>query len=137
MAALPGRRTTVKTNYTVAVSMLAGMAIGAVVIQSLHAQAKPPVYMIALNEVTDADGYTKEYVLPAQASVKAHGGVYVAAGPGTMIEGNLPKGPVVVLRWNSLEALKAWKDSPDFVAAHEIGMKYAKFNIVAVNGVTP
>jgi uncharacterized protein (DUF1330 family) len=115
--------------------MLAGMAIGAVAIQSLHAQAKPPVYMIALNEVTDADRYAKEYVLPAQASVKAHGGVYVAAGPGTMIEGDLPKGPVVVLRWNSLEALKAWKDSPDFVAAHEIGMKHAKFNIVAVNGV--
>jgi uncharacterized protein (DUF1330 family) len=136
MAALPGRRTTVKTKYTVAVSMLAGMAIGAVVIQSLHAQAKPPVYMIALNEVTDADGYAKEYVLPAQASVKAHGGVYVAAGPGTMIEGDLPKGPVVILRWDSLEALKAWKDSPDFVAAHEIGMKHAKFNIVAVKGVT-
>ena len=55
---------------------------------------------------------------------------------GTVIEGDLPKGPVVVLRWNSLEALKAWKDSPDFVAAHEIGMKHAKFNIVAVNGVT-
>ena len=43
-----------KTKYTVALSMLAGMAIGAVVIQSLHAQAKPPVYMIALNEVTVA-----------------------------------------------------------------------------------
>ena len=125
-----------KIKYTVAVSMLAGMAIGAFVIQSLHAQAKPHVYMIALNEVTDADRYAKEYVLPAQASVKAHGGVYVAAGPGTMLEGDLPKGPVVILRWESLEALNTWKNSPDFVAAHEIGMKHAKFNIVAVNGVT-
>jgi uncharacterized protein (DUF1330 family) len=126
----------VKTKYIVALSMLSGTAIGAAAIQSLHAQAKPPVYMIALNEVTNADRYAEEYVVPAQASVKAHVGIYVAAGPGTMIEGNLPKGPVVVLRWNSLEALKAWKDSPDFVAAHEIGMKHAKFNIIAVNGVT-
>jgi uncharacterized protein (DUF1330 family) len=125
-----------KTKYTNALSMLAGMAVGAVAVQSLHAQAKPPVYMVALNEVTNADRYAKEYVPPAQASVKAHGGVYVAAGPGTVIEGDLPKGPVVILRWDSLEALKAWKDSPDFVAAHEIGMKYAKFNIVAINGVT-
>ena len=78
-----------KTKYTVALSMLAGMAVGAVAMQRLHAQAKPPVYMIALNEVTNTDRYAKEYVLPAQASVKAHGGVYVAAGPGTMIEGHL------------------------------------------------
>jgi uncharacterized protein (DUF1330 family) len=124
-----------KTRYAVALSMLAGMAIGAVAVQSLRAQSKPPVYMVALNEVTDTDRYAKEYVQAAQASVKAHGGAYVAAGPGTMIEGDLPKGPVVVLRWDSLEALKAWKDSPDFVAAHAIGMKYAKFNIVAVSGV--
>jgi uncharacterized protein (DUF1330 family) len=126
-----------KTKYTAALSMLAGMAVGSVAIQTLHAQAKPPIYMVALNEVSDADRYATEYIPPAQVSVKAHGGVYVAAGPGAMIEGDLPKGPVVVLRWDSLEALKAWKDSPDFVAAHEIGMKYAKFNIVAVSGVTP
>ena len=130
-----------KTKYTAALSMLAGMAVGAVAVQSLHAQAnaqaKPPVYMIALNEVTDADRYGKEYVPPAQASVKAHGGVYVAAGPGTALEGDLPKGPVVIIRWDSLEALKAWKDSPDFAAIYDIGKKYAKFNIVAVSGVTP
>jgi len=66
-----------KPKYAIALSMLAGMMAGAVVVQSLHAQrnaqAKPPVYMIALNEVTDADRYGKEYVPPAQASVKAHG----------------------------------------------------------------
>ena len=126
-----------KTKYTVALSMLAGMAVGAVAVQTLHAQAKPSVYMVALNEVTDADRYANEYVRPAQASVKAHGGVYVAAGPGTLVEGDLPKGPVVILRWDSLEALKAWKDSPDFAAIYDIGKKYAKFNIVAVNGVSP
>jgi uncharacterized protein (DUF1330 family) len=125
-----------KTGYTVALSMLAGLALGAIAVQGLHAQAKPPVYMIALNDAINADGYANEYVPPAQASVKAHGGVYVAAGLGTLIEGDLPKGPVVVLRWDSLEALKAWKDSPDFVAAYEVGKKYAKFNIVAVTGVT-
>jgi uncharacterized protein (DUF1330 family) len=134
-----------KIKYAVALSMLAGMTAGAAAVQSLHAQAnaqanaqaKAPVYMIALNEVTDADRYGKEYVPPAQASVKAHGGVYVAAGRGTALEGDLPKGPVVIIRWDSLEALRAWKDSADFAAIYDIGKKYAKFNIVAVNGVTP
>jgi uncharacterized protein (DUF1330 family) len=128
-------RTIMKTWFTIAASMLAGAALGGAAIQALHAQAKPPVYMIAINEVSDQERYAKEYVSPAQKSVKDHGGEYVAAGPGTQIAGNLPRGPVVILRWDSMEALQAWHNSPDFQAALKIGEKYAKFNIVAVNGL--
>ncbi|MET0537950.1 MAG: DUF1330 domain-containing protein [Xanthobacteraceae bacterium] len=112
--------------------MAAGIALGAAVIQTLHAQAKPPVYMVAINEVSNQEGYTKEYVPPAQKSVKDHGGVYVAAGPGTQVTGNLPNGPVVIVRWESMEALERWRNAPDFQAALKIGEKYAKFNIIAV-----
>jgi uncharacterized protein (DUF1330 family) len=124
-----------KTRFAIAVSMLAGAVLGGAAIQALHAQAKPPVYMIAINEVRDQVGYTKDYVPPAQKSVKDHGGEYVAAGPGTQVVGNLPHGPVVILRWESMEALQGWLNSPEFQAALKIGEKYAKFNIVAVNGV--
>ena len=124
-----------KTRLTIAVSMLAGAAIGGAAIQALHAQAKPPVYMIAINQVSDQEGYAKEYVPPAQKSVKDRGGEYVAAGPGTQVAGNLPDGPVIILRWESMEALQRWLNSPEFQAALKIGEKYAKFNIVAVNGV--
>jgi hypothetical protein len=31
-----------KTHYTVALSICAGLAIGAAAVQALHAQAKPP-----------------------------------------------------------------------------------------------
>jgi uncharacterized protein (DUF1330 family) len=124
-----------KTRFAAALSMLVGAALGGAAIQVLHAQAKPPVYMIAINELSDPDGYAKEYVSPAQKTVKDHGGEYLAAGPGTQIAGNLPHGPVVILRWDSMEALEAWRNSPEFQAALKIGEKYAKFNIVAVNGV--
>jgi uncharacterized protein (DUF1330 family) len=124
-----------KTRLMIAVSMLAGAALGGGAIQALHAQAKPPVYMIAINEVADPNGYAKEYVPPAQKSVKDHGGDYVAAGPGTQVVGNLPHGPVVILRWDTMEALQAWRNSPEFQATLKIGEKYAKFNIVAVNGM--
>jgi len=112
-----------------------GAALGGAAIQALHAQAKPPVYMIAINEVSDPDGYAKEYGPPAQKSVKDHGGEYVAAGPGTQLAGNLPHGPVVILRWDSMEALEGWRNSPEFQAILKTGEKYAKFNIVAVNGL--
>jgi uncharacterized protein (DUF1330 family) len=124
-----------KTRLTIAVSMLAGAVLGGTAIQALHAQAKPPVYMIAINQVSDPNGYAKEYVPPARKSVEDRGGEYVAAGPGTRVVGNLPNGPVVILRWQSMEALQAWRNSPEFQTALKVGEKYAKFNIVAVNGV--
>jgi uncharacterized protein (DUF1330 family) len=124
-----------KARFTVAVSMLTGAVLGGAAIQALHAQAKPPVYMIAINELSDPERYAKEYVSPAQKSVKDHGGEYVAAGPGTQLAGKLPDGPVVILRWESMEALQGWRNSSEFQAALKIGEKYAKFNLVAVNGL--
>jgi uncharacterized protein (DUF1330 family) len=124
-----------KARFAMALSMAVGAALGGAAIQALHAQAKPPVYMIAINEVSDQERYAKEYVSPAQKSVKDYGGEYVAAGPGTQVAGNLPHGPVVILRWESMDALQAWRNSPEFQAALNIGEKYAKFNIVAVNGL--
>jgi uncharacterized protein (DUF1330 family) len=119
----------------IAMSMIVGVGVGAGTMQALHAQTKPPVYMIAINEVSNPDGYAKEYLPPAQASIKAHGGVYVAAGPGTQVAGGLPKGRVVILRWESMEALLGWRNSPEYQAALKKGEKFAKYNIVAVNGV--
>jgi uncharacterized protein (DUF1330 family) len=124
-----------KSKFGMALSMIAGAGLGAAAVQALHAQAKPPVYMVAINEVSDQQRYANEYVSAAQKSVKDHGGEYIAAGPGTPLAGNLPRGPVVILRWDSMEALERWRNSPDFQAALKIGEKYAKFNIVAVNGL--
>jgi uncharacterized protein (DUF1330 family) len=124
-----------KARFGMALSMLVGAALGVAAIQALHAQAKPPVYMIAINDVSDQERYAKEYVSPAQKTVKDYGGEYVAAGPGAQVAGNLPHGPVVILRWDSMEALQRWHNSPEFQAALKIGEKYAKFNIVAVNGL--
>jgi uncharacterized protein (DUF1330 family) len=128
-------RRIMKTRFTIAASMLAGAVLGGVAIQALHAQAKPPVYMIAINELSDQQGYTREYVAPARKSVEDYGGAYLAAGPGTQLAGNLPHGPVVILRWESMEALQRWRNSPEFQAALKIGEKYAKFNLVAVDGI--
>jgi uncharacterized protein (DUF1330 family) len=123
-----------KTRHVI-LSLIAGFVLGAGTIQGLHAQAKPPVYSVAIIEVTNPDGYAKDYLPPAQASINAHGGVSIARGPGITIAGAPPKGRVVILRWESLDALKAWYNSADYVAANKIGEKYATFNILAVDGV--
>jgi uncharacterized protein (DUF1330 family) len=124
-----------KPAYIATLAMLGGIGIGAGGVHSLQAQAKPPVYMVGLVDVSNMDGYAKEYLPPARASILAHGGVYLAAGPGTVIEGSPPGTRFVILKWDSMEQLKGWRYSPEYVAAHKDGEKYAKFSVVAVNGV--
>ena len=124
-----------KARYIIALSTLIGVVIGAAAIQTLHAQAKSPVYAIALNQLTNAEGYAKDYGPKGRAAILAHGGVYVAAGKGTVITGDAPHDRVVVLKFESLDAVNAWFNSPDYQAANQIGQKYAHYNIIAVDGV--
>ena len=124
-----------KTTLIVAASMLTGIAMGGIGVHALHAQAKPPAYFVAANEVTDMDGFNKQFGPAAQASVKAHGGRILAADKGTTLAGNLPTGRVAVIVFDSMDQLTTWWHSPEYQAAQKIGEKYAKFNQVAVEGI--
>ena len=126
-----------RSSYIAVLSMVIGAGIGAGAIHVLHAQAKPPIYMIGNNEVADSEGYARDYLPEAQASLKAHGARYIAAGKGTAIDGEAPKGRVVIIVWDSMEQLLGWRHSPEYEAARKIGEKYAKYNLIAVEGVSP
>lgn len=123
--------------YLAAASLLVGVGIGAAGVQNLRAQGQTPVYMVAINELKDAEAYRKEYLPTAQETIKAHGGVYVAAGAGTQIDGHFPKGRVVILKWESMEALNGWRHSPEYEKIRKIGEKFADYNVVAVEAVQP
>jgi len=125
-----------KTRYTVGLAMLAGFGLGAIAVQGLHAQAKPPIYYIAEIDVTNVDAYTKEYAPKAQELIKASGGRILAAGQKvTSIEGAPPKARVVVQVWDSMEKIRAWRDSAAFKENRKIGDKYAKFRAFTVEGM--
>jgi len=124
-----------KTRYSVLLAMVAGFGLGAVAVQGLHAQAKPPVYYIGEIDVTNADAYTKEYQPGAGATIKAAGGRYLAAGKAIPIEGAPPKSRVIMLAWDSMEALQAWRDSAAFKDGRKIGEKYANFRAFAIEGL--
>jgi uncharacterized protein (DUF1330 family) len=124
-----------KTRYTVMIAVLAGIGIGAVAVEGLHAQAKPPVYYVAEIDMTNPDAYMKEYAPKAQASIRKAGGRLLAAGAATTIEGAPPKQRVAVQVWDSMEKIKAWRNSADYKEARKIGDKYAKFRAYTVEGV--
>jgi uncharacterized protein (DUF1330 family) len=123
-------------TITIGLSMLAGAALGALGIHSLHAQAKPPIYYIAEIDVTNIDAYTKEYAPIAQASIKAAGGRLLAAGQNvTSVEGAPPTKRVAIQVWESMEKIQAWRNSAEYKKARETGDKYAKFRAFTVEGL--
>lgn len=125
-----------KTNYKLAIALVAGAAIGGAAIQGLHAQATPPVYYVSQNEISNPDAYVKEFSTKAAASVKAAGGrLLVAGGKVTPLDGNPPKVRIVLQVWDSLEKLQAWYNSSELKELRKTGAKYAKFNSYAVEGV--
>ena len=133
-----------KTRYTVALSMVAGAALGGAAIQGLHAQAKPPVYYVAEIDVTNPDAYAKEYAPKAQALIKAAGGKILAVGGAaaaggakvTGFDGEPPKRAVIQV-WDSMDKIQAWRNNPEYKALREdVGEKYAKFRSYTIEGVS-
>jgi len=132
----------VKPRLVVAAAMLAGITIGAAGVQVLHAQTKPPVYFIGEIEVTNPEGYAKEYLPKAREIIKAHGGQLLAAGgaagsgnPVIAVDGEPPK-RVVVYRYPSVDAVHAWRNDPAYEEVRKIGEKYANYRTFAVEGVS-
>ena len=125
-----------KAQYSVPLAMLAGIGVGAVAVQTLHAQATPLIYRIAEIQITDVDAYTKEFAPKAQAALKGAGGKFLAAGQKvTALEGDPPKTRVTIQVWDSMEKMKAAYELADYKEARKIGDKYAKFRAFAVEGL--
>src|ERR1700740_443300 len=83
-------RTVMKTQYVGALSLMTGVAIGAVAIDRLHAQAKPPGYIITEVEIIDQAKFN-EFAPKASASLAKFGGKYLIRGGRTAaLEGGEP-----------------------------------------------
>ena len=124
-----------KTRYTVALSVLAGAVLGAGVIQGLHAQAKPPAFVVAEIDVSNREAFVKEFVpLGTKALATGSGFKTLARGNKPLsIEGAGPKF-IAINQFDSLdEAIKAY-NSLEYKEARKIGDKYATFRIYAAEG---
>jgi len=132
---IPSREEIMKTRYTVALAMFAGFGLGAVAVQGLHAQAKPPVYQVVEINASDLETYVKDYVPKARAAITAAGGKFLAAGgKTTTIEGAPPTNRVVIQQWESVEKIKAYRDSAAFKDLLPLRNKLATFRSYAVEG---
>jgi uncharacterized protein (DUF1330 family) len=119
-----------------ALSLAAGVALGAAAVQGLHAQARPLAYVIGEIDVTDPQGFAKEFGPIARKALAEAPGyrALVLGGKVVPIQGDAPKGRVVINVFDNLEAAVQAYNSSDFKAAKTIGDKYATFRTYAVEG---
>jgi uncharacterized protein (DUF1330 family) len=128
-----------KTNYKLALAVLAGVAIGVLGAMAIHAQEakKGPGYVIAEVEVHDAATFAK-YGAKVPDTLKKYGGHYlVRGGKIEAVEGQAPKDRFVVLAFDSAEKARAWENSPEYEAIKPIRHSSATSRVFIVEGVTP
>lgn len=125
------------TRYKIAFAVIAGAGLGAAVIEGLHAQAKPPTYIVvAIRSIKDADGFKTGVVdKAAQASFAATGGRYVVRTQKiTSFDGKPPE-RFVLLAFDSPEKAIAWHDLPAIKEINAARMKTSDSLSFMVEGV--
>ncbi len=119
-----------------AFAVLAGAALGVGATQMLHAQAKPPAYLVTDITVTD-DAKFKAWGERINPTFEKRGAKYLARGGQTMpvtgATGELPKRAVVVM-FESMDKAKEWDSAEDVKAARAID-RGATFRSYIVEGV--
>ncbi len=126
-------------NLKIAAAVACGLLIGGGAIQLLHAQSKPPAFVVAEVDVKDRAGFEENFLKAARKDIGDHGGKYLAGGYNKTMSlvGSEPANRVVILQFPNMDAVKAWQDEGAMDMENTIGSKYAKFRIYAVEGVTP
>ena len=119
-------------------SALAGLGIGAIDVQAIHAQAPSqtvgPAFYISEFEVTDPEAL-KPYRERVDGTFAPFGGRYVVRGGEiASLEGEAPKGRIVVIKFDSMEKAKAWYDSPAYREIRPIRHSAAKSRVFIVEG---
>jgi uncharacterized protein (DUF1330 family) len=119
----------------VAVALFVGCALGAGAISGLHAQgAKKPAYVVAEVQVTDPAAF-QAYAAKVPDTLKPYNGRTIVRGKGDALEGEPPKGSVVVLAFDSLEDARKWYDSAAYLALIPEPQKSATSRVHIVEGV--
>ena len=107
-------------------------------VQVLHAQSKPPAFVVAEIAVRDQKGYEENFLKPTLKDIADHGGKFLAGGfdKTLSILGNPPPNRVVILEFANMDTVKKWREEGAMDMENTVGAKYASFRIFAVEGAT-
>ncbi len=125
----------VKRYYSVAVSVLAGLAVGAGAVQVLHAEDKAPVYVVSEADVMDVAPFQQEYTPAAEKALTDAGGKYIVRnGKSLSLYGDPPK-RITVVEFSDMKQAIAAFNSAAYRDAKKAGDRNANFRIYAIEGM--
>ena len=126
------------SGLKITAAITCGLLVGGGAVQMLHAQSKPPAFVVAEIAVKDEKGYDENFQKATQKDILNHGGKYLAGGYNKTVSlvGDPPPNRVVILQFPNLDAVKEWREEGAMDMENTIGSKYAKFRIYAVEGVS-
>jgi uncharacterized protein (DUF1330 family) len=91
-------------------------------------------YIIAEVQVTDPAGY-EEYRKQVEGTIAAFGGTYkVRGGKSEALEGDAPRGRLVVLEFESYERAKQWYDSQEYAGPKALRHGTSTGRVILVDG---
>ena len=128
-----------KTHLKLALAVLAGLSIGVAGAAAIHAQQTktPPGYVIAEVEIKDPTALHK-YGEKAPQIVASFNGHYVVRGGDVQaLEGEPPKGYIVVIGFDSVQKAREWYDSPAYAAIRPFRQSSTKSRLFIVEGEAP
>jgi uncharacterized protein (DUF1330 family) len=128
-----------KTHLILALAVLAGVSIGVAGAAAIHAQQTKtaPGYVIAEVEVTDPTTLQK-YGEKAPQIVASFNGHYVVRGGDVQaLEGEPPKGYIVVIGFDSVHKAREWYDSQAYAAIRPFRQNSTKSRLFIVEGEAP
>ena len=125
-----------KGIFKIATAVTFGLLVGGGAVQVLHAQSKPPAFVVAEIAVRDQKGYEENFLKPALKDIADHGGKFLAGGYDKTLSilGTPPPNRVVILEFANMDTVKKWQDEGAMDMENTIGSKYASFRIYAVEG---
>jgi uncharacterized protein (DUF1330 family) len=128
-----------KSAFKTTAAIACGLLVGGGAVQLLHAQSKPPAFVVSEIDVKDQKGYDENFLKATRKDISGHGGKYLAGGYNRTVSliGDPPPNRVVILQFANMDEVKAWQDQGAMDMENTVGSKYAKFRVYAVEGVTP
>jgi uncharacterized protein (DUF1330 family) len=127
-----------KSALKITAAIACGLLVGGGAVQMLHAQSKPPAFVVAEVAVKDKAGFEENYLKATRKDIADHGGKYLAGGYDKTLSlvGAEPPNRVVILQFANMDAVKAWRDQGAMDMENTVGTKYATFRIYAVEGAS-
>jgi uncharacterized protein (DUF1330 family) len=121
------------TKFKLTLAVLAAVALGAVAIQGLNAQTKPPAYIVVEVDVTDPVKY-QAYLNLNTPIVETAGGRFLSRGENqTALDGTPPK-RFAIIAFENMDKAKAYRELPGYKAIMKMRDESSKYRSFLVEG---